>query len=58
MDNCFLVVDLVNRTAEEMQLTYAGRKQLQIEAGDTCRLLHKRLDHRINKKRNKCSEAS
>ena len=37
VDNCFLVLDLVNRTAEEMELTYAGRKQLQIEAADTCR---------------------
>jgi len=38
VDNCFLVLDLVNRTAEEMELTYAGRKQLQIEAADTCRV--------------------
>ena len=37
MENCFLVLDLLNRTGEEMELTYAGKKQLQIETGDVCR---------------------
>ena len=37
VENCFLVLDLLNRTGEEMELTYAGKKQLQIETGDVCR---------------------
>ena len=37
MDNCFLVLDLVNRTQHEVELTYSPRKQLLIEPGDTCR---------------------
>lgn len=37
-NNCFLVLDLLNRMGEEMELTYAGRKQILIEAGDTCRV--------------------
>ena len=37
VENCFLGLDLINRTTEEMELTYAGAKQLQIEAGDVCR---------------------
>jgi len=38
VENCFLVLDLLNRTGEEMELTYAGKKQLQIETGDVCRV--------------------
>jgi len=37
-DNCFLVLDLVNRTQNEVELTYSARKQLLIEPGDTCRV--------------------
>ena len=37
VDNCFLVLDLVNRTQYEVELTYSARKQLLIEPGDTCR---------------------
>jgi len=38
VDNCFLVLDLVNRTQYEVELTYSARKQLLIEPGDTCRV--------------------
>ena len=36
--NCFLVLDLVNKTNMEMELTYTERKTLLIEAGDMCRV--------------------
>jgi len=38
VDNCFLVLDLVNRTQYEVELTYSERKQLLIEPSDTCRV--------------------
>ena len=36
--NCFLVLDLVNRTHTEMELRYTQRKTLLIEPGDMCRV--------------------
>ena len=36
--NCFLVLDLVNRTHTEMELQYTERKSLLIEPGDMCRV--------------------
>jgi len=36
--NCFLVLDLVNKTNMEMELTYTEKKTLLIEAGDMCRV--------------------
>jgi len=36
--NCFLVLDLVNKTTFEMELTYTEKKTLLIEAGDMCRV--------------------
>ena len=36
--NCFLVLDLVNRTSAEMELSYAERKTLLIEPADMCRV--------------------
>ena len=36
--NCFLVLDLVNRTHTEMELRYTERKTLLIEPGDMCRV--------------------
>ena len=36
--NCFLVLDLVNRTHVEMELQYTERKTLLIEPGDMCRV--------------------
>ena len=36
--SCFLVLDLVNKTPHEMELTYAERKVILIEAGDMCRV--------------------
>ena len=36
--NCFLVLDLVNRTHMEMELKYTERKTLLIEPGDMCRV--------------------
>ena len=36
--NCFLVLDLVNKTPHEMELSYAERKTILIEAGDMCRV--------------------
>ena len=36
--NCFLVLDLVNKTYIELELQYTERKTLLIEAGDMCRV--------------------
>ena len=36
--NCFLVLDLVNRTPTEMELRYTEKKSLLIEPGDMCRV--------------------
>ena len=36
--NCFLVLDLVNKTNIELELQYTERKTLLIEAGDMCRV--------------------
>ena len=36
--NCFLVLDLVNKTKTEVELQYTEKKTLLIEAGDMCRV--------------------
>ena len=36
--NCFLVLDLVNKTNIELELQYTEKKTLLIEAGDMCRV--------------------
>ena len=36
--SCFLVLDLVNKTSHEMELGYAEKKRMLIEAGDMCRV--------------------